>query len=284
VNFKIGCAIWAYKPWLGDLYPTGSSPTKFLQLYGQRFSTVEINATFYAIPHPDTVRKWAQQTPAGFQFCPKMHRSISHEGALQPKITAALQFIDLMAGLGDRQGPIFIQLPPSYGPHAFNDLQAFLAGLKGCGAELALEVRHPQWFTPKSAARLDELLTPLGIGRVLLDTRPIYDCEDDPQLISERRKPKLPLQPVLTAPFSLVRFISHPHPSQNQNFIQDWLPHLQTWLSQGKRVYLFVHCPVEERSPQNARQFQHQLEAAGIPVPPLLWEQLQQTPQQLGLF
>jgi uncharacterized protein YecE (DUF72 family) len=284
VNLKIGCAIWAYKPWLGDLYPSGSSPSKFLQLYGQRFSTVEINASFYAIPNAATVAKWAQQTPPGFEFCPKMHRSISHEGALQPKLADALKFIELMQGLGERLGPIFIQLPPGYGPQAFKDLQAFLAGLKDCGAELALELRHPQWFAAKSAARLNDLLTQMGIGRVLLDTRPIYECDDDPQVRSERRKPKLPLQPVLTAPVSLVRFISHPQQIQNQPFIQDWLPHLRAWLAEGKRVYLFVHCPVEEQSPQNARQFQHQLEAAAIPVPPIPWEQLQQPPQQLGLF
>jgi uncharacterized protein YecE (DUF72 family) len=112
MNFRLGCAIWAYKGWLGDLYPARSPSSQFLRLYGQRFTTVEVNASFYASPSPAMVAKWAEQTPVGFQFCPKLPRHISHEGALRPKITAALQFIELIQGLGERLGPIFMQLPP----------------------------------------------------------------------------------------------------------------------------------------------------------------------------
>jgi uncharacterized protein YecE (DUF72 family) len=284
MNFRLGCAIWAYKGWLGDLYPVHSPSSQFLCLYGERLTTVEVNASFYASPSPAMVAKWTEQTPAGFEFCPKLPRSISHEGALRPKIAAALQFIELIQGLGERLGPIFMQLPPGYGPSAFSDLAAFLGGLRDSGVEFAVEVRHPQWFQPQATKRLDTLLTELGMGRVILDTRPIYECEDDPQVTSERRKPQLPLHPVVTAPFSLIRFISHPQQQWNDNFIQDWIPHLQTWLQQDKRVYLFVHCPVEAHSPQNARQFYHALTASGLNLPPLPWEHLQQPPKQLGLF
>jgi uncharacterized protein YecE (DUF72 family) len=55
------------------------------------------------------------------------------------------------------------------------------------------------------------------------------------------------------------------------------------WLQQGTRLYFFVHCPVEERSPANARHFQSLLERRGIPVPALPWNQLD-TPTQLKLF
>jgi uncharacterized protein YecE (DUF72 family) len=284
IDFRLGCAIWAYKGWLGDFFPAGSSASKFLQLYSQRMRTVECNATFYSIPSADTVKRWAEETPEGFEFCPKLPRSFTHEGALQPKIAAALQFIELMQGLGSRLGPIFIQLPPRYGPQSFQDLEAFLTGLGSCGASLALEVRHPQWFQPQFAERLNTLLHTLGIGRVLLDTRPIYECEDDPQLASERRKPKLPLQPIVTAPFTLIRFISHPNRAFNHNFMVDWVPNLQSWLQQGIQIYFIVHCPVEEHSPQNAIYLQRLLENGGVSIPPLPWLQIPKEPKQLGLF
>jgi uncharacterized protein YecE (DUF72 family) len=274
ISFRLGCAIWAYKGWLGDFFPAKSSPSKFLQLYGQRMMTVECNATFYSIPSPETVKRWVQETPEGFEFCPKLPRSITHEGALGPKIDAALRFIELMQGLGDRLGPLFIQLPPNYGPALLPDLEAFLTGIEACGAPLALEVRHPQWFQPNDAQRLNTLLSRLSMGRVLLDTRPIYECEDDPQLTAERRKPKLPLQPIATAPFVFIRYISHPNQSFNHAFMADWVPHLQGWLRQGTRVYLFVHCPVEEHSPQNSE----------LSIPPLPWMQIPGEPIQLGLF
>jgi uncharacterized protein YecE (DUF72 family) len=286
MTLKIGCAIWAYKGWVGNLFPFGSPPSKLLQLYSQRLSTVECNATFYSIPSLEAVRRWATETPPNFEFCPKLPRSFTHEGALQPKIDAALRFIELMQGLGpDRLGAIFAQLPPSYGPQFSQDLEAFLQGIQGGGVDLAVEVRHPQWFQPAYAAQLNELLTRLNIGRVLLDSRPIYECPDDPQLTSERRKPKLPLQPVVTASFSLIRYISHPERDLNERFIMSWIPHINAWLSQGKRVYLFIHCPLEERSPQNALLFQNLLEKhLDVAIPPLPWTQVQADPTQLSLF
>ncbi|NJM74828.1 MAG: DUF72 domain-containing protein [Acaryochloridaceae cyanobacterium RU_4_10] len=284
MNFRIGCAIWAYKGWLGGLFPTGSSPSKFLQLYSQRFTTVECNATFYSIPSADTVTRWEQETPNGFEFCPKMPRSITHEGTLTSQIEAALSFIELMQGLGSRLGPIFAQLPPTYGPQSFQDLETFLMGLQDCGAPLSLEVRHPQWYEPTHAIRLNELLQRLSIGRVLLDTRPIYECDDNPQLTSERRKPKLPLQPIATSPFVLIRYISHPDRDFNHSFMEYWVPYLQDWLQQGTRIYLIIHCPVEEHSPQNARYFQQLLEDKRIPISPLPWNDLPVEPSQLSLF
>jgi uncharacterized protein YecE (DUF72 family) len=284
MSFKLGCAIWAYKGWVGDVFPPGTSASKFLQLYSQRFTTVECNATFYSVPTAETVARWVQETPSGFEFCPKFPRNTTHEGALQPKIDAALRFIELMQGLGSRLGPLFLQLPPNYGPQSFSDLEAFLTSLQSCGVPLALEVRHPQWFNPAPAASLNALLQSLSIGRVLLDTRPIYECDDNPQQMAQRRKPKLPLQPVVTAPFAFIRYISHPNQALNRDFMMDWASHLQGWLRQGKSIYLFVHCPVEEHSPSNARYFQQLLEEQSVPIPPLEWEPIPPPPIQLGLF
>lgn len=286
MTFKMGCAIWAYKGWVGSLFPAGSSPSKFLQLYSRRFATVECNSTFYSIPSADAIARWVQETPSSFEFCPKLPRSITHNGALQPNLEAALSFIKLMQGLGsERLGPLFIQLPPRYGPHAFQDLQAFLQGLRGCGADLAVEVRHPQWFQDSDGDRLNELLASLEMGRVLLDSRPIYECADDPQLTSERRKPKLPLQPVSTASFGFIRYISHPDRDFNTKFMMDWIAPINDWLSQEKRVYLFMHCPTEENSPQNAQLFQSLLEKhLEVLIPPLPWSEIRPESTQLSLF
>ncbi|WP_404786837.1 DUF72 domain-containing protein [Altericista sp. CCNU0014] len=284
MSFKLGCAIWAYKGWIGDVFPPGTSASKFLQLYSQRFATVECNATFYSVPAAETIARWVRETPSGFEFCPKFPRSITHEGALQPKIDDALRFIALMQGLGDRLGPLFVQLPPNYGPQSFSDLEAFLKGLHACGVPLALEVRHPQWFNAAPTTSLNSLLQSLSIGRVLLDSRPVYECDDNPEQTAARRKPRLPLQPAVTAPFAFIRYISHPDRFLNREFMMGWASDLQNWLQQGKSIYLFVHCPVEEHSPQNARYFQQLLEERSVPIPPLEWEIAPPPPVQLDLF
>ncbi|ABW30729.1 DUF72 domain-containing protein [Acaryochloris marina] len=282
-NFYLGCAIWAYKGWLGDFYPQGSSSSRLLPLYAERLTTVEVNATFYSTPSPETVRRWAEQTPDTFRFCPKFPRTVSHAGLLHPHKDEAVEFIQLMQGLGPRLGPLFVQLPPSYGPQQLSDLETFLTEIKPSDVPIAVEVRHPQWFQPPYANQFNDLLSSLQIGRVLLDSRPIYQGPDDPQVHSQRRKPKLPLQPVTTAPFTVVRYISHPQRELNDVFLGNWINILQTWLRQGIDTYFFVHCPLEEQSPRTAQLFQQLLQEQ-IAIPPLPWNQLTPPSTQLSLF
>jgi uncharacterized protein YecE (DUF72 family) len=275
MSFYLGCAVWSYKGWVGTLYPPGSRAGDFLGLYSRRFPTVEGNSTFYAVPGPDTVAKWAAETPEGFRFCSKMPKELTHNGPLQPSIPGALRFLERMRGLGDRLGPIFAQLPPGYSPEWIGDLTAFLEAWPRDEAPLALEVRHRDFFREPYAAELNELLHRLGVGRVLLDSRPIYDGPEDAVLAVERKKPRVPLQPVATAPFSLVRFISHPIREANQAFLDEWVIRVDRWLKQGTSIYFFVHCPLEEESPLNALHFQTLLDQRGVETGGLPWKALE---------
>ncbi|HEY9644354.1 MAG TPA: DUF72 domain-containing protein [Coleofasciculaceae cyanobacterium] len=283
MSFRLGCAIWAYKEWVGPLFPTGSRAADFLRLYSRRFTAVEGNTTFYAIPDRATVQRWATETPSGFKFCLKLPRDVTHQGLLSPRLPQAIAFLEQMQPLGDRLGPLFAQLPPSYSPEQLADLVAFLKAFPRTQA-LALEVRHADWFREPHASKLHAVLSELGVGRVLLDTRPIYECPDNPQLSSERKKPQLPLQPVITANFSLIRYISHPDLSLNQRYLLQWAEQIHPWLQQGIHIYFFVHCPVEVHSPTNARHFQQLLEQRDSLVPPLPWNLLDSPPTQLSLF
>ncbi|MBD2257183.1 DUF72 domain-containing protein [Pseudanabaena sp. FACHB-2040] len=294
-SFYIGCAVWAYKDWVGNFYPKGSKARDFLGLYCDRFTAVEGNTTFYSLPDAKTVERWAAEMPPTFRFCPKLPKVFSHQGKLGPHREGALQFLESLKPLGSRLGPLFIQLPPSYSPALFSDLREFLTDWPRQAFPLAVEVRHLDWFQDPVASRLNQMLSALGVGRVLLDTRPIYDSietpADDPQIGSERKKPQVPLQPVVTAPFTLVRYISHPDLAQNQPYFKEWVPRLKQWLDEGTEVYFFAHCPKEEYSPELARYVYHQLQEEGASIPPLQWDLTeakggddQEPPAQLSLF
>ncbi|MEA5469782.1 DUF72 domain-containing protein [Spirulina sp. 06S082] len=284
MNFYLGCAVWSYKGWVGDFYPDKTPQGDFLRLYSDRFTSVEGNTTFYAVPDRNTVARWKAQTPSGFHFCPKMPKIITHNDLLIPNQAEAIAFLERMGKLGDRLGVTFIQLPPNYSPEAFDDLKSFLSQLPYKEYKLALEVRHLDWFQAPHGDRLNQLLQNLNIGRVLLDTRPVYHSSNDPQLHSRTRKPDLPLQPIVTSDLSLIRFISHPQSQFNQIFLQEWTQQIDLWLQDGKTIYFFVHCPQEEHSPQTARDFQALLEAKGTIVPDLPWNHLKMPPKQLSLF
>ena len=286
MNFYLGCAIWSYKEWVGNLYPPKSQPKDFLSLYSRRFTTVEGNTTFYAIPSADTIKKWVAQTPSGFKFCPKLHRQITHQGLLMPQIDAAIAFLQRMSGLKDRLGTTFIQLPPSYSPTCLTDLTEFLDACSQTNLPLALEVRHLDWFEPEAANSLNSLLAKLNIAKVLLDTRPIYNCPDDPQIGSTRKKPKVPLQPVVIGNTTFVRFISHPNCQFNQTYLERWAVDISQWLEQGKTVYFFVHCPQEARSPNTAKLFHSLLlgQNAVLNSESLPWQNIPPHHTQLSLF
>lgn len=111
MNFYIGCAVWAYKGWLGELYPPGTRNADFLNLYSRRFSTVEGNTTFYATPNAETVTRWATETPPGFEFCLKLPQNITHQKLLQPHIPEALAFLEKMRPLRTHLGPPICPTP-----------------------------------------------------------------------------------------------------------------------------------------------------------------------------
>ncbi|MEL6441534.1 MAG: DUF72 domain-containing protein [Cyanobacteria bacterium J06621_8] len=284
MNFYLGCAVWSHKDWVGNFYPPKSQPRDFLNLYSQRLTTVEGNTTFYSVPSPQTINRWVEQTPPGFKFCPKLNRQITHQGLLVPRMTDADTFFQRLSGLGDRLGTIFMQLPPSYSPQYFADLSQFLQRCSQYGLSLALEVRHLDWFQPEVDASLNQLLKELNIARVLLDTRPIYDCPDDPQASSTRRKPKLPLKPEVIGDLTLIRFISHPHRQYNEAYLKQWTDNLLLWLSQGKTIYFFVHCPQEIYSPETAKYFYSLLKAREPSLTSLPWNTIADIPTQLTLF
>ncbi len=278
-SYFTGCAVWAFKDWVGEFYPRGSKAGDFLRLYGDRMTAVEGNTTFYSMPDANTIDRWAATMPPGFRFCPKLPRAFSHQGKLVPWVADSHRFLQILAPLGDRLGPLFIQLPPTYSPDSMADLREFLTRWPRAQHPIAVEVRHLAWFAEPNATRLNQMLTSLGAGRVLLDTRPIYDCidtpDDDPQIGSERKKPKVPLQPELTAAFTIVRYISHPDLAYTQPYIEAWVPRLRQWLEAGTDIYFFAHCPQEAKSPAVARAVYHQLQQAGADLPDLLWDQIE---------
>ncbi len=276
--------MWGHRPWLDNFYPPTADPSAFLSLYAQRMTAVEGNTTFYSPPTPEVVERWRDQTPENFEFCLKLPRTISHYGLLAPKIDQAQRFVALTSRLGPRVGPYFGVLSPSYGPERLRDLAAFLQGWPP-GFRLAIEVRNGGWFHSPHRERLNDLLQQHQVARVMLDSRPVYTGNGpDPQARSERVKPQLPLEIAVTAPFVMVRLISHPTPGENTRWLAAWIPTVQQWLRDGVQVYFFVHCPIEDSSPVTVRELYHRLQEAGTDLPALPWDERPEPPRQLALL
>ena len=121
--FYIGCPLWGYKEWVGNFLPAQTPASDFLRLYSRRLTAVEGNTIFYALPSKETIARWQQETPETFRICPKVSRSISHSGTLDTSGRETFELIERMSGLGSRLGPMFLQLPPAFGPAQLAQLE-----------------------------------------------------------------------------------------------------------------------------------------------------------------
>jgi len=284
--FRLGLAVWGYRGWLGGFLPEGSRQADLLKRYGERLTAVECNSVFYAVPNEKTLKRWVDETPADFRFCPKLPRTITHEGPMAPMIPEALSYAAYMREqLGEKLGRFFLQLPPTFRPDHGPDLAALLNAWRRADAgPMAVEVRAPAWFRAPAAARLDTLLSRLGMARVVLDVRTAYEGPDDPQETNPIRKPNVPLYPTVTGGVAFVRYISHPDPDRNTRYLTEWAERVHGWLDEGIETWFFVHCPIEDHSPHNLRLFQKLLLERGAPAPPLPWDGIDERPVQIGLF
>lgn len=269
----VGCAIWAYDGWAKNFFPPGISKDDRLRAYAARLTSVEINATFYAVPQLPIVQRWAAETPDTFRFCPKFPKTITHTAQLRDVKSQTGAFLGVMRALGPKLGPLMLQLPPSFGPMRLLTLRAYLAELPR-DLEITVEVRHEDWFRPENAAKLDETLAEFGAARVVFDSRPVYASTAPDAAKATEKKPDVPLVAVATRPFVIVRYISSPIREENDPYLAEWTPRIAAWLKEGRRVYFFAHCPVEELSPGIARDVYRGV-GAHHKLPTLPWDDLE---------
>jgi uncharacterized protein YecE (DUF72 family) len=139
----VGTSGYSYKEWKGSFYPQKLPQTEMLAYYGQRFGTVEINATFYRMPKASVLESWAAQVPEGFRFVLKASQRITHHKRLKGAEDETEYLLRTSAVLKQRLGPLLFQLPPDF-KKDLPRLEAFL-GLVA-GTRSAFEFRHASWF------------------------------------------------------------------------------------------------------------------------------------------
>ncbi len=280
----IGGPVWGSKTWVGNFFPPHTPAREFLRLYSRRLLTVEGNTTFYATPSAEMIAHWRQETPDTFRFCPKVSRAISHAARLDETREETLLFTERMRGLEDRLGPMFLQLPPSFAPAHLARLQAFL-DFWPSDLRLAVEVRHPAFYTGPQMARLHMLLGQHQVGWVMMDTRPLRagDTQDQELQAARERKPNLPLQIACTTDFAFLRYIGHPEVKANEPFLEEWAEQLAQWLKAGKMLYVFCHCSDEQYAPALCAALYQRVQALA-PLPPLPWQPERPTVKPMTLF
>jgi uncharacterized protein YecE (DUF72 family) len=279
-DLRIGTSAFTAAGWEGSFYPRGMQPRDFLTFYATKFSSVEVDSTFYRAPTTATVENWRLKTPDRFIFSVKVPRVISHEKCLEDCDTEFRTFVKTMELLGDKLGPMVLQFG-YFSEATFKSVYDFyrrlIPFLKTLPKEhkFALEIRNKEWLDAEFADRLREH----NVALVLQD----------------RVWMPLPAQMdfnYTTADFTYVRLLGDRKGIEMQTKIWDkeivnrskelwsWVDVCEKTVRRGVETYVYVNNHFAGHAPATVEQFLKLWSAKGMPAP----ERPEPMPQEPTLF
>ena len=247
-DLRLGLPSWSDPGLVARL--GGRGPAGILRAHASAVPSNECNSTFYGYTE-ERLARWAAAVPAGFEFCCKLPRAITHDGVLEGVEGEMEAFVAASEALGPRRGVTWFALPPFFGAERLGTLSAFLERWAPA-LPLAVEARHPSWFGPCGLRReLGALLRDLSVTAIITDTAGRRDCA----------------HMELTTASTLVRFVGNAlHPSDFTR-LDRWAERLARWAAGGlERAHFFFHQQDEAQTLELAERLDSGLAAAGLPV------------------
>jgi len=253
----VGTSGFSYKDWEGTFYPDGLPKDAQLAYYAERFSTLELNFTYYGIPKPQTIERMVERTPDGFTFWVKANEATTHKRDR----SVARQFNDAIAPAREagRLAGVLCQFPYSF--HNTERNRGYLATLTEDfpSAPLVVEFRNAGW----AKLPVYGFLRGLGLG---------YCCVDEPAI-----EGLLPRDAIVTSPVGYVRFHSRDGSKwyegggkERYNYLyqrdelEEWVPKVQHIQSEAEDVYIFFNNCHAGHAAVNAEEFKALLSELGI--------------------
>jgi len=237
----LGTSGWSYADWEGTLYPEALPSGSRLAEYVKHYATVEIDSTFYGTPRCSTVQTWREVAPDGFLFAAKFPQKVTHESNLVDISSEAESFVHTMQALGDRLGPLLLQLPPSFSVEGMGVLEDFLSTLPQ-GPRYAVEVRHRSWL----GSDLPEMLREHGVALTLIDY------------------PRMPRMQEATTDFVYIRWLGnrrefpegHTHLKKDRDEdLRWWSDLVGRFVKEGRTVFAYANNHYQNHSPSTLARF-----------------------------
>lgn len=231
----VGTSGWHYRHWRSGLYPPTLPTRQWLSRYAELFGTVELNNAFYRLPTEGAFREWREEVPADFVMAVKMSRYLTHVKRLRDPDEPVALFLSRSAGLGDRMGPVLLQLPPSL-PADAAALSAVLRSFPA-SVRVAVEFRHPSWFEDRAT-------------RSALEARGAACCLTD---VLSRPGPLW-----RTAPWGYVRLhrgLALPNPCYGAQALRSWAERIDHLWPRSSQVFVFFNNDGHGCAPRDASRF-----------------------------
>ncbi|CAM5722732.1 DUF72 domain-containing protein [Streptomyces fumanus] len=171
-------------------YPRGRRDAEGkLRHYASRLPLVEVDSAYYALPRRRNSELWVERTPEGFRFDIKAFSLLTGHPTRREALPADLRargdgpaggalldevwgrFAEAVEPLrkAGRLGGVLFQFPPWFAPGPDAERKLEECAERTAGWPLAVEFRHPGWWSPPCAEDTRALLTGLGVTAVGVD-------------------------------------------------------------------------------------------------------------------
>lgn len=195
--------------------------------YGSLFDSVEINSSFYKLPMPVTVSKWAEMVPQNFRFTFKLWREITHNKGLIFEPEDVFRFFRVVDKAAEKRGCVLVQFPPSVSVDHIRQLQALLINLRDATSTLpwriAVEFRHASWYKEDVYDLLYESGATMVMHDMYSSAAPFREPEQD---------------------FVYLRFHGPEkgyRGSYADEFLDEYGSYINDWLDEGKDVFAYFN-------------------------------------------
>jgi len=219
MNILIGTSGFSYEDWRGFFYPAELPKKEMLAYYAEHFPAVEVNASYYSMPHPATFVQMARKVPAGFQFVVKAHKDMTH----------AEEFL----------------------PESFREFRAALERFRAELPDLpvVIELRNAGWVSEDTFA----LLRRLGFGFCCVDEPLLAGLM--PRIV----RATSPIGYVRFHGRNAAKWWQHEHAYERYDYLYteeelvEWVPKVRELAEATERTYLFFNNHYEGKAGQNAQ-------------------------------
>jgi uncharacterized protein YecE (DUF72 family) len=153
---RIGTSGYSFDDWVGKFYPADVRKGDMLSYYAKQFNVVEINSSYYRIPHPAVFYQMEKKTPAGFEFFVKANQAMTHGGKTDKVLYESfLEACRPLKDAGKFRG-VLAQFPWSFKYNEKNtDLLRRMKENLG-DVPLVVEFRNDTWISDEIFSLLEE--------------------------------------------------------------------------------------------------------------------------------
>jgi uncharacterized protein YecE (DUF72 family) len=229
----IGTSGWMYSHWKDSFYH-GAPQKDWLKIASQKFTGLEVNATFYHLLNRSTFERWHSETPPEFRFAIKGNRWVTHRKRLIDVEDAILRERERAEGLGEKLAVVLWQMPRGL-KKDLPRLEEFLEllGKNWSSVRHAVEFRHRSWFDEETA----EVLAEHKVANVISDAKdwPLWDA--------------------VTTDLAYVRLHGHErtyYSAYSSEDLREWARKVKRWVQEGRSVHVYFDNDAGGYAPVNA--------------------------------